>query len=570
MTGAACDLEFQLDLRALRAAGIVPVFAAGNNGPTSGTSISPANNPEALAVGGTDVADAVDNASSRGPSACDGGTYPDLVAPGVSIRTADLFDSYTTQTGTSMAAPHVSGALALLLSAFPDLAADRQETALLNGARDLLAPGPDNSSGYGRLDVLASYNWLATAPDFTLAASPASATTTAGGSVSYAVDVGTLNGFAGDVSLSLSGLSSGQASWSFTPATVTGGTGTAQLLVTTAGSLAPGSYLLTITGTSGSLAHRATVTLDVPQPPGFTVAAAPASATTLAGGSVSYSVTVGSQGGFAGDVALSLSGLTAAQAAWSFTPATVTGGSGSSTLAVTTASSLAPGTYALTVTGQSGSVTHTAAVNLVVAPPPDFSLAASPSSRTVSPGGTVSYTVSVGALNGFTGAVALTLSGLTASQATWSFSSASVNAPGTSTLAITTSISIAAGTYALSITGSGGGKTHSASVSLVVPQAPDFALTVSPASRTVTAGSSTTYAVTVAAKNGFAGSVSLSPSGLPGSTTASFSPNPVAAGGSSTLTVRTSRTTPHGTFTINVTGKSGALTRQATATLVVR
>jgi hypothetical protein len=104
----------------------------------------------------------------------------------------------------------------------------------------------------------------------------------------------------------------------------------------------------------------------------------------------------------------------------------------------------------------------------------------------------------------------------------------------------------------------------------VVSQPPDFSLTITPTSRTVTAGSNATYMVSVAAKNGFAGSVSLSATGLPSGATASFVPNPVAASGSSTLTVRTSRFGPRGTFTIKVTGKSGALSRQSTATLVVR
>ena len=68
--GKGCLLDFQLDLRSLRAAGILPVFSAGNYGPGAGTVLSPANNPEAFAVGSTDDLDVVDPSSSRGPSAC--------------------------------------------------------------------------------------------------------------------------------------------------------------------------------------------------------------------------------------------------------------------------------------------------------------------------------------------------------------------------------------------------------------------------------------------------------------------------------------------------------------------
>ena len=158
----ACHLDFQLDLTSLRAAGILPVFAAGNLGPGSGTSTSPGNNPEAFAVGATDGSDAIWPGSSRGPSSCGGPstTFPELVAPGVDVRTADLFGGYATVTGTSLAAPHAAGALALLLQAFPDLTADAQQAALEAGALDLGASGPDATFGHGRLDVLASYDWL--------------------------------------------------------------------------------------------------------------------------------------------------------------------------------------------------------------------------------------------------------------------------------------------------------------------------------------------------------------------------------------------------------------------------
>ena len=161
LASGGCDLEFELDLQALRAVGILPVFAAGNAGPSSGTSRSPANNPSALAVGNTD-SDAIYFESSRGPSSCGEAetVFPELVAPGVDITSTDLYGLYTSATGTSLAAPHVSGALALLLSAYSVLDALSQQEALLNAATDLGAAGADNDYGYGRLDILAAYQWL--------------------------------------------------------------------------------------------------------------------------------------------------------------------------------------------------------------------------------------------------------------------------------------------------------------------------------------------------------------------------------------------------------------------------
>ncbi len=86
--GGTCNLAFQPDVQALRAAGIVPVFAAGNFGPGGSTSVSPANYPESLAVGAVNNADQIYSASSRGPSACGQAStpYPELVAPGVEYQ----------------------------------------------------------------------------------------------------------------------------------------------------------------------------------------------------------------------------------------------------------------------------------------------------------------------------------------------------------------------------------------------------------------------------------------------------------------------------------------------------
>src|SRR5579859_1115223 len=99
--------------------------------------------------------------------------------------------------------------------------------------------------------------------------------------------------------------------------------------------------------------------------------------------------------------------------------------------------------------------------------PPDFTLSAGPTSQTLTPPGSTSYTVSVGALNGFSGSVALSVSGLPAG-ASASFTPASVSGSGSSTLAISTTCSTPAGTYSLTITGTSGSLTHSATVTLVV------------------------------------------------------------------------------------------------------
>ena len=162
---ATCDTEFEPDLQALRAANILPVFAAGNSGPGPSSDTSPGNLPEAFAVGATATDTTIAAFSSLGPSRC-GNAFPSLVAAGTGIRSTDRFGlGATGLAGTSFAAPHVAGALALLLQLAPHLTADEQAALLTQSARDLGAPGPDPTFGAGSLDVGAAARLLSPSLD---------------------------------------------------------------------------------------------------------------------------------------------------------------------------------------------------------------------------------------------------------------------------------------------------------------------------------------------------------------------------------------------------------------------
>lgn len=157
---------FRRSIDALRAAGIITVFAAGNSGMEgSGTIDAPASYSNTLAIGATNPGDLIADFSSRGPSPW-GQIKPDAVAPGVSIVSTIPGGGYATLSGTSMAAPHAAGALALMLEAdrqalgMPTVPITTTERILLDTVVDLDAPGPDNTYGYGRVDAYAAVQRL--------------------------------------------------------------------------------------------------------------------------------------------------------------------------------------------------------------------------------------------------------------------------------------------------------------------------------------------------------------------------------------------------------------------------
>ncbi len=246
-----------------------------------------------------------------------------------------------------------------------------------------------------------------------------------------------------------------------------------------------------------------------------------------------------------------------------FLPAGVTGAFTVTVTAANIAGDGVPGNadttdqdFALFVYNGSGAVT------------PNFTLAATPATATVNQGSSAAYTVSSTATGGFASSITYSATPAIAGV-TYGFSTNPAAAGASTVLTATTSAATPAGTYAITVTGTGGGLTRTTNVSLTVV-APNFTLSSSPTTRTITQGTATTYAITSAATGGFASSVTLSASPAITGATYAFSVNPVAASGTSTLTVSTATTTPAGTYVITVTGTGGGLTRTVAVTLIVQ
>ncbi len=157
----ACDETFWTAIDNVESAGTVVIFASGNEGPNASTLRSPADRITSplncFSVGAVDAHSfgyPIAPFSSRGPSGCDNQTKkPEVCAPGVKVSSCYPGNQFRAMTGTSMAAPFVAGAVAILRQYNPDATVDEIKQALLESASDLGPPGEDNSYGWGLINI---------------------------------------------------------------------------------------------------------------------------------------------------------------------------------------------------------------------------------------------------------------------------------------------------------------------------------------------------------------------------------------------------------------------------------
>jgi hypothetical protein len=359
-------------------------------------------------------------------------------------------------------------------------------------------------------------------PDFSLSAAPPSQGVAQGSSNTFTVSVANSGGFNGVVNFSASGLPAG-ATAGFNPATITG-SGTTTLTVSAGASTPPGSYTLTITGASGALTRSTTAGLTVSAP------AAAAFVKTDATTQGTWKTVYGADGyAIANNAAsypayaqVSMTGHTAYTWAASTTDARALQKAAASDRIASTWYSTTSFTVDLNFTD---GASHQVAIYCL-----DWDR--------------LNRTQTIDVLDGATGAVLDTrnLSGFgNGLWVVWNL----------------------AGYVKIRFTRTG---PNSAVLSglffdAVVPIVPDFSLSASPASQTISPGASATYNLTVTPTGGFNGVVNFSATGLPPGAAATFT--------STTMTVTTSGSTPGGSYPLTITGTSGSLTHTTTVTLVV-
>ncbi|HZD13275.1 MAG TPA: hypothetical protein VE177_07140, partial [Candidatus Binatus sp.] len=288
-----------------------------------------------------------------------------------------------------------------------------------------------------------------------------SVSTRAGSPASAPLTITGLNGYTGVVSLSFSVFPTSGLSCGLSVSNVTlGASGVSTLsCVGTAG-----VYDATVTGRSSSLSHQVLITFTVQD---FSVSA-PTSMTVNATATGNAIVSVQSTNGFTGNVNLTLNIAPATGLSCTLSPVSVTLGTSSTS---TLSCSGSVGSYSATVVGTSGTLTHSVTVQVTVE---DFTVGSSPGLVIFIAFSRGNSTITVSPVNGYRGAVTLTVSAPGSLSCLITPASISLGPSSTATLSCTGS---ATGTYQATLTGASSPLTHSITVSFTVS---DFTIAQTP------------------------------------------------------------------------------------------
>src|SRR6267143_5228254 len=370
-------------------------------------------------------------------------------------------------------------------------------------------------------------------PNFSVSMSPSTLTIATGSSGTSIATLTSLNGFAGQVTISPLNIPL-NVGIGISPPLVNlspGGTSTSQVFVNVGSNAVPGTYSVIISGTApfagGFLTQTATLTLTISQTivPDFSIVTNPNSLTILRGSLGLVNATLSSIGGVNGTISMtgSITPTVSGGPTVILFPSTVLiapGGTAVSVLQILTNSTTALGSYNYTVTGTSGSLFHNVvgSLSITAGSSGDFSLFTSPSSIVTGQNSTRSFGVIALSLNGFAGNVSLSTSNLPSGVAVQYLgpSPPTLHVPsgGNATIVAVLNVGISSvpGNYSIHVTGTSGSLSHTATVLLTISPTvgPDFAIRINPSFLTLTPGSAGSINITVTSIGGFTGSVSIS------------------------------------------------------------
>jgi pseudomonalisin len=413
------------------------------------------------------------------------------------------------------------------------------------------------------------------APTFTLSLPQTSMTVLQGARSQTTLIVAHVGAFDSAIALSVTGMPAG-VTGSFSPSSLPApGDGTGTLTIQASATAAAGTYKLTIKGVGGGQTKTLTLPVTIQLLPAFTFSVAQKTLAVAQGATAAVDVTVSKLvGGFNSPVALSLTATNGGNLPTglnpSFTPTAVgSPGSGTSILAFAPDGTSTPGQYPLTITASGASVTRTAALTVIVKPPPSFTLRAAAQALSVLVGGQASTQITSTAINGFSSTAALSGGTLPAGVLVAFAPPAIPGVNGKSTVNVETTSSAVPGSYTIPVNATGGGVTASVNITLNVGQ-----LVVTPASAAITVkhGGNVSVSVDTSVTGTYSSSVTLSVTGLPKGVTASFSPATIsnAAAGASTLKLTAASSATIGAATITIKAVSDGLTQTVPLSLTVQ
>jgi uncharacterized repeat protein (TIGR01451 family) len=413
-------------------------------------------------------------------------------------------------------------------------------------------------------------------PDFSIGVTPQSLTITQGQQDTATVETIALNGFADSVDLSVDGMPSGlTADFAQNPLWPNPASSTT-VTFRASGSVQPGTYTLNVVGQNGALVHQDSlqVTIEKLLVPDFSLQAEPESLSITQGEQDTVDVNVTSIDGFSDPVDLTVTGLPNGMTADFSTSPVTPDPSASATLTIDTSDSVSPGTYQLTITGQSGSLSHDEIIEITIEQKlfPDFSIETTPESLSITQGQQATVDVDVNSIDGFSDPVDLSISGLP-SGLTGDFSSSLVT-PGSSTvLTLQAAETATTGVYQVTVSGLSGALNHDVNVQVTIERklVPDFTLEVTPETLSLTQGQEGELKVDLTSIDGFSDPVELSVSGLPAGITTRFATNSQVPDPSVSvvLSVEVADSVKAGQYQFTVTGIGGDLTHSAIVTLTV-
>jgi len=279
-----------------------------------------------------------------------------------------------------------------------------------------------------------------------------------------------VGGFNAPVALSLSASNGGSLpaglNASFTPASVAApGVGASILLFAPNSAAKPATYSLTVKASGGGVTRTAPLSLTVTSPPSFSLKAAAPTLNVIAGGKASTQISSTAANGFSSPVALSSSALPPG-VIFTFSPSTISGNRGATTLSVQTTTAAVPGSYTISLTGTGGGLTAAVLVTLQIG---QFTVAPQSTALTVNRKASSVVTVKISLSGSYAGSVSLTAAGLP-SGVTASFSPSAISFPGSgaSSLKLSASSTAATGTRTLNLQATSGGITQTANLNVTI------------------------------------------------------------------------------------------------------